>query len=151
MLLLNALSFVAMCREISGAAVHKKAPDGSDSPALAVLKRWIRELRKEYSPLPPGTSAIIFRLLFPEEDKRRVYNMRETLLARRLSDLLCLTDGRLQSWNNSSSSGCLGQEVYDAIERTWTVRIYPSALHLQLSQCLARMQITALALCILTK
>lgn len=120
----ESLSFVALCREISSDAVRKRASRDHDSPALAVLKRWIRELRKEYSPLPPGTTAIVFRLLFPEEDKRRVYHMKETLLTRRLSDLFGLKDGRLQSWNNSSASGCLGREVHDYVARTWSVRIY---------------------------
>lgn len=80
-----------------------------------ILDRWIAELRRRYSPLPQGITAVIFLLLFPEEDSRRKYDMQETRLAQELTKCFGISmQGRgenLRCWNGETTTGCLGGEV----------------------------------------
>jgi hypothetical protein len=67
----------------------------SSYPALATFKRWFNQLQQRYSPLPKGTIGSVLRLMFPEEDGRRKYELREVRLARTLEKCLGLGEGVL--------------------------------------------------------
>lgn len=122
-------SFVSLIRCISQttprkANSRKVRDDKWDYPARQTSQNWVSELRRKFSPLPPRCAAIIFRFLFPTEDKWRVYDMQETRLAAILSKQLGVHDRRLTGWDEENSSGCLGVEVRKVFERTWSVRIF---------------------------
>ncbi|GJJ11411.1 hypothetical protein Clacol_005644 [Clathrus columnatus] len=94
------------------------------APSLDLVKRWLHILRQYYSPIPAGTCKIFFRLLFPEEDLRRRYNIKETVLAKALAQIYSLSveEGgggkRFIEWsdvNSRTSFGCLGLEVEKAL------------------------------------
>ena len=74
-------------------------------------------MRKNYSPLPRGTTASVLRLLFPEDDTQRKFGLQETLLAQYLGQCLdsstVFTGGakQLKLWGQESASGCLGEEL----------------------------------------
>lgn len=89
-------------------------------------------------PLPPNTGVQFFRLLFPEEDVRRKYDIQETRLAQLLAGVLGVaTDGpdargfRLVNWAGqvpevgNSTRGCLGHEIEQVLKATETVRSNP--------------------------
>lgn len=75
------------------------------------------QLRKVYSPLPLGTTAIIFKLLFPEEDHARKYDMQETRLSQHLAECFSVNSQNFQSWCSENSSGCLGAEVKVVLDK----------------------------------
>ncbi|KAH9840015.1 uncharacterized protein C8Q71DRAFT_745448 [Rhodofomes roseus] len=95
---------------------HKGSPH-SKSSVVQTFCNWVAELHRRYDPLPPGTTATVFRLLFPEEDAKRKYDMQEARLAQLLSSVLGVVGngdspaGRLASWKAESAIGCLGHEV----------------------------------------
>ncbi len=76
---------------------------------------------------------VLFRLLFPEEDVRRRYNLKETRLAGMLCDVLGVPRNsekgkallRWGEWTDRSETrprtGCLGDEVKKLISATYTV------------------------------
>ena len=88
-----------------------------DSLSYKTFKNWVTALRDRYSPLPPHTTAIIFRLLFPEENVQRKYGMQETRLAQHLVKILGVSSAaagrgeRLRNWKEEDALGCLGEEV----------------------------------------
>lgn len=90
--------------------------------ALAILVRWITKLQQSFSPLPPGTAAIVFRLLFPDEDPGRKYDMQETRLAQELVKIFGISkNGRgesLQKWKGETTLGCLGDEVKKVLDQS---------------------------------
>ena len=113
---------MSLCREIS--KICPISVDGSRvkssksaDPARATFNRWLKELHKRYDPLPPGTFSAIFKLLFPEEDSDRKYNMQEARLGNYIAKILGVStaDGhlgvRLKKWDEVNSVGCLGDEV----------------------------------------
>ncbi|KAG8965975.1 hypothetical protein FRC03_012710 [Tulasnella sp. 419] len=93
-------------------------PTGQSKPAsndtAGVFRRWITSLGSSST---PRTGLIVFRLLFPESDNRRRYDLKETRLAKHLATCLEVptnegTRGhRLKNWTEDGSSGCLGDEV----------------------------------------
>ncbi|PCH44474.1 hypothetical protein WOLCODRAFT_105197 [Wolfiporia cocos MD-104 SS10] len=89
----------------------------SESHAIKTLRNWVTELCRRHSPLPADMVAMVFRLLFPEEDIKRKYNMQETRLARYLVDILTVSTAqgtpgsKLLNWKEEESLGCLGTEV----------------------------------------
>lgn len=95
-----------------------------DTPEYQTFRRWVLALRERHSPLPPDTAAVVFRLLFPEEDIHRKYGLQETRLAQHLVKILGVsseTQGRgkrLQDWNGDDAVGCLGEEVKDVVAAT---------------------------------
>ncbi|KAF7356774.1 DNA ligase [Mycena venus] len=114
--------FVSLLREISLHSRPKKTGTKRDKyssyPALATLKNWISTLRSKFSPLPENTTAIVFRLLFPEEDARRKYDMQETRLASALADCFGCDHVPLGQWAANGSSGCLGEQVLKVLNKT---------------------------------
>ncbi|SJL03675.1 uncharacterized protein ARMOST_07032 [Armillaria ostoyae] len=93
----------------------------TDYPALTKFRLWVDAFRKRYPNPAKGTTAIIFRLLFPEEDVRRKYDMQEKRLAQALGDALATSDPRLFKWDQDGASGCLGAEVRHVMEKTSTI------------------------------
>jgi DNA ligase-4 len=77
--------------------------------------------------------VVLFRLLFPEEDVRRRYDLKETRLACVLCDVLGVPKHtskgkallRWKEWTDGSETrpktGCLGDEVREVISATYTV------------------------------
>ncbi|KIL69500.1 hypothetical protein M378DRAFT_69647 [Amanita muscaria Koide BX008] len=117
-MLANLLSFTSLLTELSlaphGGTKHKTACLNDSEwgyPALRIFVRWVKELRRHFTPYPNGTMHNILRLLFPEEDVRRKYGMQEKLLGSALTQLIGIKDEKLQCWNSAQGSGCLGQEV----------------------------------------
>ena len=88
-----------------------------DTPSYKTFKLWITALRDRYSPLPQDTTAIIFRLLFPEENVQRKYGLQETRLAQHIFKILGISSAsegrgeRLKNWKGEDAMGCLGDEV----------------------------------------
>ncbi|KAG9312953.1 DNA ligase/mRNA capping enzyme [Chiua virens] len=115
--------FVSFLREIASipARTRSSRAQTSDVPSShsprTVANKWIAALRRNYSPLPRGTTASVMRLLFPEDDTQRKFGLQETLLAQHLGH--CLDSSRvftsdakhLKVWNKQSGSGCLGEEL----------------------------------------
>ncbi|KAK0446631.1 hypothetical protein EV421DRAFT_1901481 [Armillaria borealis] len=93
----------------------------TDYPALTKFRLWVDAFRKRYPNPAKGTTATIFRLLFPEEDVRRKYDMQEKRLAQALGDALATSDPRLFKWDQDGASGCLGAEVRHVMEKTSTI------------------------------
>lgn len=129
-------SFASLCHEISKipprpvkSPQHRPASLPASPQALQILRRWVTELRRRFSPLPPNTTAILFRLLFPEEDYRRKYDLQETALARHLSKVLCVATGSagrggaLKNWAADATLGCLGEEVRKLLQRSTAVGV----------------------------
>lgn len=98
--------------------------DASDKPA-EYFQNWVNSLKW---PLRPKTGKIIFRLIFPELDVRRKYNLQETRLAKYLVHIFNVNTGRgqrgeaLLRWNATTEDqhgipvgkdGCLGLEVHN--------------------------------------
>ncbi|KAJ7439863.1 hypothetical protein FB451DRAFT_1445409 [Mycena latifolia] len=114
--------FVSLLREISHHRPRKagirRDKYSASYPALAVFRKWVARLRSEFSPLPEGTTKIVFRMLFPEEDTRRKYGMQETKLACALANCFGISAKALDQWRTDGSSGCLGQEVFNVLNKS---------------------------------
>lgn len=91
---------------------------------MQTFQNWVEELRRRFDPLPPGTTAAIFRLLFPDEDAKRKYDMQETRLAQSISRALCVSHKMhergesLAKWKAETAVGCLGLEVRRVIQES---------------------------------
>jgi DNA ligase N terminus len=120
------LSFVSLLREISQIPPQKttaiRLRTNDSHPAIKIFRRWNEQLRNDYSPLPPGSTSIIFRLLFPEEDACRKYGMQETKLCQLLAECLGVNAQNLEQWHSEGSSGCLGKELETVLENNCSVR-----------------------------
>ncbi|KAK7031333.1 DNA ligase [Favolaschia claudopus] len=110
--------FVSLLREISLHNRPKKAGAKGPYPALATLNNWISTLRTHFAPLPANTTATVFRLLFPDQDTRRKYDMQETRLASAVADCFGKSATSLSRWSADGSSGCLGEEVYQVLNKS---------------------------------
>ncbi|KAF5383833.1 hypothetical protein D9615_003674 [Tricholomella constricta] len=114
--------FCSLLREISQSPSHKAAAghryNNPNYPALTILRRWVNKLRKDFTPLPAGTSAIVFKLLFPDEDHGRKFDMQETRLSQNIADCFGIDKGFLGKWFSENASGCLGEELKLVLERT---------------------------------
>ncbi|KAG7443683.1 uncharacterized protein BT62DRAFT_325260 [Guyanagaster necrorhizus] len=93
----------------------------ADHPALNKFRLWVNAFRKRYPNPAKGTTAIVFRLLFPDEDVRRKYDMQEKQLAQALRDALATSNPRLLKWDQDGASGCLGAEVRQVMDQTSTI------------------------------
>jgi len=127
--ILNCPSFVSLLHEISGSPPQRSRLHNRSRiayPALQTFSLWVSELRTRFTPLPANTSIIVFRLLFPDQDSRRKYDLKETKLARNIADCLGVSlDGRgesLRLWNSEYHSGCLGEEVKRLMDEIYVVR-----------------------------
>ncbi|KAG6888469.1 hypothetical protein C0995_008042 [Termitomyces sp. Mi166 len=116
--------FCSLLREIAKAPSHKVSSNhhygNPNYPALNIFRRWTNKLRKDFLPLPPGTAAVVFKFLFPDEDHHRKFDMQETRLARNIADSFGIDKAFLENWLCENASGCLGEELRLALERTST-------------------------------
>lgn len=117
--------FCSLLREISqvpplksSARNQKTFEKEPNYPAIQIFRRWFNKLNSDFSPLPKGTTAACFRLLFPEEDIRRKYDMQETRLAECLAHVFGVDSEQFRAWNAEEASGCLGQEVKIVLQRS---------------------------------
>ncbi|KZW03301.1 hypothetical protein EXIGLDRAFT_828657 [Exidia glandulosa HHB12029] len=103
--------------------VGQRAPD----KAHTYLHKWIQSVQTHRDGLAPGTALAFFRLLFPEDDRRR-YSMQETALAQCLVDVLAIpSSGRgagLVGWGDWSraqaKAGCLGLELEAVLQPSFS-------------------------------
>ena len=87
------------------------------------------ELRRRFEPLPPNTTSVCFRLLFPEEDVSRKYDIQETRMTRLLADCFGIDIKTFEKWSLEEATGCLGQELRIVLERTCSVSaLLPASL-----------------------
>lgn len=107
----------------------RRTSKGHRNGTVPKFEDWISNLML---PIPPRTGAILFRLLFPEKDIRRKYNLQETKLGQHLAHVLKVSnmkqaDGLLR-WNqavinedgvNVGKDGCLGSEVAKILQNTF--------------------------------
>ncbi|RPD64481.1 hypothetical protein L226DRAFT_545021 [Lentinus tigrinus ALCF2SS1-7] len=119
--------FVELVDAIADIRPHKVSEKQSrttryvETPAYKTFRRWVERFRERYSPLPPDTTAIVFRLLFPDEDVKRKYGLQETRLAQHLVKILGVSSAtqcrgeRLRNWQQEDTMGCLGDEVKDVM------------------------------------
>ncbi|KAL0953402.1 hypothetical protein HGRIS_004641 [Hohenbuehelia grisea] len=121
--------FISLLREVAQSTRPRTIYDSKSKqtslhnyPARSIFCRWITELRRRFGVPPPGTTAAVFRLLFPEDDVHRKYGMQEHRLLRSLADCLGLDVSSLAKWATpagdatTSPSGCLGIEVRKLLE-----------------------------------
>ncbi|KAJ7180474.1 hypothetical protein C8R46DRAFT_1069579 [Mycena filopes] len=114
--------FASLLREISLHSRPRRAGVRRDKhaasyPALT-FHNWVTRLRTQFAPLPDNTTAIVFRLLFPEEDARRKYEMQEKRLATALADCFGISATPLRQWGVDGSSGCLGEEILNILTKS---------------------------------
>lgn len=120
-------SFVSLVDHVARIKPRKANVRGPKDPhrkssVVQTFQNWVSELHRRYDPLPPGTTAIVFRLLFPEEDAKRKYDMQEARLANAISKALCVSHTphgrgqRLSTWKAENAVGCLGHEVRKVLE-----------------------------------
>ena len=114
--LLNAIAKVAP-KPVS----HNRHGEPNQRPARDVFKKWLTHFRSEHPNPPKGTTAIIFKLLFPECDTQRKYNMQEKKLGQVIADALGLHDHEFENWHLGGYSGTLGLEVWKAMRKSATV------------------------------
>lgn len=69
-----------------------------------------------------------FRLLFPEEDVSRKYDIQETRMMRLLADCFGIDIKTFETWSLEEATGCLGQELRIVLERTCSVSALLPAL-----------------------
>jgi DNA ligase-4 len=115
---------VQACHSLSLAKPAGRPRTGKETlrTATAFFTEWTATALPR--PFAPGTGAIVFRLLFPDLDVRRRYNLKETILARNLVKLFGLSTRpgsrghALLSWKSDGDDqedfprpGCLGLEV----------------------------------------
>ncbi|KAI0761805.1 hypothetical protein BD413DRAFT_646329 [Trametes elegans] len=128
--------FVELVQAIAAIKPHKaterqpRSTRYAETPAYKTFKRWLTALRERYSPLPAGTTAIVFRWLFPEEDFRRKYGMQEMRLAQCLAKVFGVSTGcygrgeRLRNWQGEDAIGCLGNEVEQVLAGSTTEDVH---------------------------
>lgn len=110
----------SLFREIAS-IVPRPAKNGNtrdknnDSLPVQTFKRWVNALHQKFGTPRPGTTAAIFRLLFPEEDGQRKYDMKEPKLIDELAKCYGVDPRRFTQW--SGVSGCLGDEVRAYLEQ----------------------------------
>ncbi|KZT07561.1 uncharacterized protein LAESUDRAFT_115651 [Laetiporus sulphureus 93-53] len=121
------VSLISAIAKIKPRKVSQNNSSRSTPYVVQTFRNWVAELHRRYAPLPPGTAAIVFRLLFPEEDVRRKYGLQETRLAQSISKVLGISKNTgargngLVNWDGDNSIGCLGLEVQKILEESSTI------------------------------
>ena len=96
------------------------------------MDKWTKDLRRNYDPLPKGTTLALFRLFFPAEDNCRRYGVQESKLGKYIAETLGVSTalgGRAASlldWKDDDVSICLGTEVKKIMEETSNVSLQNS-------------------------
>ncbi|KAH7100306.1 hypothetical protein BKA62DRAFT_800909 [Auriculariales sp. MPI-PUGE-AT-0066] len=119
--LINALSRISPIPAKDMAKAHH-----GPNKAHTLLERWIRSVQQHQDvtglqKLGPGNALSFFRLLFPEDDRRR-YGIQESTLAELLADTLSVSPlGRgasLRNWahRDFGKTGCLGHGLQKLLQ-----------------------------------
>ncbi|KAJ4473780.1 hypothetical protein J3R30DRAFT_3257208, partial [Lentinula aciculospora] len=69
-------------------------------------------------PLPSGTTSVIFRLLFPEEDHKRKFGLRDKSLIRDIADGLGISEDTFDKCDGFV--GCPGDQVHDFLHQRYS-------------------------------
>ncbi|KAJ3731805.1 hypothetical protein DFJ43DRAFT_1077544 [Lentinula guzmanii] len=85
-------------------------------PVLDVFKRFSRDMQA--GPLSPGTTSIIFRFLFPEEDHKRKFGLRDKTLIRDIADSLGINEETLM--DQDDFVGCPGDKVREFLDQRYS-------------------------------
>lgn len=114
--------FVSLLHQIAEVPAHNTSRINKKAPVfrspVSILAKWVKNLQNNYSPLPRDTTTHVLRLLFPEEDSHRKYDLQEARLSQLLPDCLDtstfppISTARLKQWSKQQNSGCLGQEIF---------------------------------------
>lgn len=118
-------------------SLGKTKPEQNDQPRTVFL-RFLQALP---TPLPARYGTHLFRLLFPYFMPRRRYQMKETVLARRLAQTMGLNKiqaGFLYGWDDGQeggrgSAGCLGDEIQRVARNMLSIRVGSGSLATTLS------------------
>lgn len=125
---LISLSFAELVQEIAKKSKAKSiaerkaaAKDQAKTwfPALSVFKAYSQDLQA--GPLPPGTTSILFRFLFPEEDHKRKFGLRNKSLIRDIADSLGVTEDAF--CEQCDFAGCPGDYVYEFLLQRYSVSV----------------------------
>ncbi|KJA15564.1 hypothetical protein HYPSUDRAFT_101902, partial [Hypholoma sublateritium FD-334 SS-4] len=92
-----------------------------DYPALVKFKLWVARLHSQFAPLPEGTTAICLRLLFPEDDITRKYDIQEPRMTTLLAKSFGLDMSKFEGWQHEETSGCLGDELALVLDKSCIV------------------------------
>jgi DNA ligase-4 len=120
-------SFSSLIREISklrpsqSKSRPKRGSNNLEYPAFRIFGKWVEELHKRFSPLPPNTTSICFQFLFPEEDVHRKYNIQEARMVQLLADCFGIDNKTFENWSQEEATGCLGQELKVVLQRSCSV------------------------------
>jgi len=103
------------------------------SKAHTLLHKWIESVQRcdpsaGKTELVSGYALSFFRLLFPEDDRRR-YGLQENSLAELLADTISVSiehrGANLRAWaqrSTSGATGCLGHKLQHILETSRSVR-----------------------------
>ena len=113
-------SLIKACGDIRPRVAGQPGSEGS-SCISKIFEQWLHTRRASRQ---PGIGKIVFRLLFPDLDVRRRYDMKETNLSRALLDAMDWPrDVRrsVERWAKADEldvrrSGFLGEQVQEAVE-----------------------------------
>ncbi|KAJ3806554.1 hypothetical protein F5876DRAFT_49818, partial [Lentinula aff. lateritia] len=115
---LISLSFAELVQEIAkkskAKSIAERKAAGKDQaktwfPALSVFKAYSRDLQA--GSLPSGTTSIIFRFLFPEEDHKRKFGLRDKSFIRDIADSLGVSEDAF--CERCDFAGCPGDHVHE--------------------------------------
>lgn len=150
---LDSYRFVSLLSDISKVATKARdsgltgsAPlKNKEYPALRILSRWVAYVRKTFEhEAIEGSSIAIFRLLFPDMDVNRRYDMQEARLAQHLARIFGVSSNsggrgsRLLRWMADGSSGCLGVEVRVTLAAAPGVSASPNVITTRTQQFFCR-------------
>jgi DNA ligase-4 len=130
--------FVLLINRLGSVSPTRRGKSTAQSPKkrlrrLEIIREWVQELRTAHPQLTPTITAMFFRFLFPNEDTRRRYNMKEAALAKTMCQVFGLHGHRnqrakfLMHWDSSfetkssSGTGCLGDEIRNVFVETFQV------------------------------
>jgi DNA ligase-4 len=121
--------FADLLTSVASLSLKSKSKDAP----IDKFERWAKFVRAREGGVPPETGVVLFRLLFPEEDVRRKYDLKETRLAAALCDVLGVSKHSNRGkalvqwgeWTDASEerpkTGCLGDEVKQVLSATYMV------------------------------
>lgn len=124
---LKVSSFIKLLTAIS--SVTRRAAATKTTKCLTPLdhvSHWLSSLKHLDQSLPVGTWGAFFRLLFPDQDIRRRYGMRDDIMLSALKKCLGLRSEDFERWDKRFS--CLGAAVHAALERTASPQV--TSLHI---------------------
>ena len=101
----------------------------ADYPALEKFKLWVARLHSQFAPLPEGTTAICLRLLFPEDDIARKYDIQEPRMTTLLAKVFGLDMSKFEGWQHEEASGCLGDELALVLDESCVVSHHQISSH----------------------